>query len=109
MTKYKFPSAHICNQTGISTVQDPDLILAPGQKLGGSITSWEQGKNVIVIRTMIANGGSIPPMFFPPRYAIYRCSKPGCTNEDLFTVLPKHFVRYTRSSTYNSVLFIFGN
>jgi hypothetical protein len=123
--KYKFPPTHIFNmdETGISTVQDPGLILPPkGQKRVGSITSWERGKNVTVICTVSANGNFIPPMFiFPcqsmspllekdgPPCAIYHCPKSGWTNEDLFVVWLKNFARHTRSSIENPVLLILDN
>jgi hypothetical protein len=49
MIKYKFPPTPIFNmdETGISTVQDPSLILTPkGQKRVGTITGRERGEHV---------------------------------------------------------------
>jgi hypothetical protein len=111
------------DETGISTVQDPGLILAPkGQKRVGSITSWERGKNVTVVCTLSANSSLNPPMFIFPRQrmshvlekdvpscAIYHCSKSGWINEDLFMVWLKHFAGHTSSSIENPVLFILDN
>lgn len=47
MAKSKFQPKNIynCDETGISTVQEPGKVLAAkGQKRVGSITSWERGK-----------------------------------------------------------------
>ena len=49
MDKYKFKDTNYWNvdETGITTVQDPGLILAErGQKRVGSITSWKRGKTL---------------------------------------------------------------
>nr|XP_023021874.1 uncharacterized protein LOC111510207 [Leptinotarsa decemlineata] len=68
--KYKFKDTNIWNvdETGITTVQDPGLILAErGQKRVGSITSWERGKNSTVVCAMSTGGSYVPPMFIFPR------------------------------------------
>lgn len=47
--KHKFQSHQIFNmdETGISTVQEPNKVLAKmGQKRIGTITSWERGKTI---------------------------------------------------------------
>lgn len=57
--KYKFKDTNIWNvdETGITTVQDPGLILAErGQKRVGSISSWERGKNITVVCAMGTGG-----------------------------------------------------
>lgn len=49
-----------CDETGITTVQFPEKILATkGQRRVGSITSWERGKNITLMRAMNAAGGFI--------------------------------------------------
>lgn len=125
MTKYKFTPKNIynCDETGISTVQDPGKILAPkGEKRVGSITSWERGKNITVLCTMSAAGSYIPPMFIFPRKrhspllekdgpagAIYRCSDNGWINERLFFEWLQHFTESAKPSVEEPVLLILDN
>lgn len=73
MGKYKFlpKNMYNCDETGISTVQDPGKILAAtGQKRVGSIASWERGKYITLLCAMSATGGYVPPMFIFPRKRI---------------------------------------
>ncbi|CAG4958811.1 unnamed protein product [Colias eurytheme] len=107
MEQHKFTPKNIynCDETGISTVQDPGKILAPkGMKRIGSITCWERGKNITLLCAMNAVGGFVPPMFIFPRKrinpqlekddlagAIYKCSDNGWINENLFFEWLKHF------------------
>lgn len=125
MDKYKFTPNHIynCDETGISTVQDPGKILAPkGMKRVGSITSWERGKNITLLCTMSAVGGFVPPMFIFPRKrmtpqlekdgpagAIYKCSDNGWINEQLFFEWLQHFTMHTKPSSQEPVLLILDN
>jgi hypothetical protein len=125
METYKFTPKNIynCDETGISTVQDPGKILAPkGQKRVGSLTSWERGKNITVMCTMSAAGSFIPPMFIFPRKrhstllekdgpagAIYRCSENGWTNETLFLEWLQRFTTFAKPSAEEPVLLILDN
>lgn len=125
MDKYKFTPNNIynCDETGISTVQDPGKILAPkGMKRVGSITSWERGKNITLLCAMSAAGGFVPPMFIFPRKrmtpqlekdgpagAIYKCSDNGWINEHLFFEWLQHFAMYTKPSSQAPVLLILDN
>ncbi|GBP87703.1 hypothetical protein EVAR_61928_1 [Eumeta japonica] len=109
MDKHKFLPQNIynCDETGISTVQDPGKILAPkGVKRVGSVASWERGKNITMLCAMSTADGFVPPMYiFPskrmspqlekkrmspqlekdgPAGAIYKCSDNGWINENLF-------------------------
>jgi hypothetical protein len=93
------------DETGISTVQPPSRILGPkGHKEVGSLTSWERGENIIVCMAMSANGSFVPSMFTfsrlrmsptlekgGPEGSIYRCSKSGWINEELFMAWLEHF------------------
>lgn len=125
MEKYKFIPKNIynCDETGISTVQDPGKVLAAkGQKRVGSITSWERGKNITLLCTMSAAGGYVPPMFIFPRKrmtptlekdgpagAIYKCSDNGWINEELFLEWLKHFTQHTKPSAQEQILLILDN
>lgn len=106
MNKHKFPPHRIFNvdETGINSVHKPNKILAPkGEKQVGAATSWERGKN-ITICCVSATGQYIPPMIIYPRQrmqahlqrggpngAIYRSSKSGWMNEELFQDWMVHF------------------
>ncbi|KAL3282952.1 hypothetical protein HHI36_006110 [Cryptolaemus montrouzieri] len=62
MDKYELTpkNIHICDETGIFTVQDPGEILAPkGMKSVESITSWVRGTNVTLLCTLRAAGGFV--------------------------------------------------
>lgn len=123
--KFKFPESRIFNvdETGISTVQKPAKILAPkGQKQVGSVISWERGKNVTVVCAVSALGQFVPPMFIFPRArmnplltrdgpigAIYKCSKNGWINEELFFDWVKHFHQHVKASQEDPVLLILDN
>lgn len=71
---------------------------------------------------MSAAGGFVPPMFISPRGrvslqlsvggpsgAIYKCSKNGWTNDDLFVEWLNHFIRHTKSGPVDPVLLILDN
>lgn len=123
--KFHFSPENIWNmdETGISTVQEPGVVVAPkGQKRVGSVTSWERGKNITVVCCMSAAGQYVPPMFIYPRArmspllerdgppgSIYACSKSGWTNEDLFIVWLKHFIKIIKASKENPVLLVIDN
>ncbi|XP_045461681.1 uncharacterized protein LOC123671731 [Harmonia axyridis] len=125
MEKYKFLAKNIynCDETGISTVQEPERVLtATGQKRVGSITSWERGKNITMLCAMSAGGGYVPPMFIFPRKrmtptlekdgptgAIYKCSDNGWINEELFLQWLKHFTQYAKPSAEEPILLILDN
>ncbi|XP_018330787.1 uncharacterized protein LOC108740803 [Agrilus planipennis] len=125
MEKQKFLPKNVynCDETGVSTVQDPGKVCAAkGQKRVESITSWERGKNITLLCTMSTAGGYIPPMFIFPRKrmtptlgkdgptgAIYRCSDNGWTNEDLFLEWLRHFTQHAKPSAEEPVLLILDN
>ncbi|XP_063911278.1 uncharacterized protein LOC135128298 [Zophobas morio] len=125
MEKHMFTASKIYNmdETGISTVQDPGTIIAEkGQKRVGSVTSYERGKNITVICAVSAAGSYIPPMFIYPRKrmspqlckggpteAIYHCSKNGWTNQALFVIWLKHFVKFAKPSSAEPILLIVDN
>ncbi|XP_044733230.1 jerky protein homolog-like [Chrysoperla carnea] len=125
MIKHKFPPHRIFNvdETGINSVHRPDKILAAkGLKQVGAATSWERGKNITICCCISATGQYIPPMIIYPRQrmpaslerggpngSIYKCSKSGWMNEELFLDWIKHFKEHTRSTLENEVLLILDN
>lgn len=125
MEKYKFSANNIYNfdETGISTVQDPGKILAAkGQRRVGSITSWERGRNTTVLCAMSAAGGYVPPMFIfarkrhtpllekdGPIGALYKHSKNGWINEDIFNEWLLHFTQHAKPNAKEPVLLILDN
>uniref|UniRef100_A0A2A4J4D1 Ig-like domain-containing protein n=1 Tax=Heliothis virescens TaxID=7102 RepID=A0A2A4J4D1_HELVI len=125
MDKYKFLPRNIWNvdETGISAVQDPGKIVAEkGQKRVGSITSGERGKTVTAVCAVNATGVYVPPMLIYPRQrhssaletdgprgAVYRCSKNGWINEDLFVDWLKHFAEFTKPSENEPILLVLDN
>lgn len=125
MTQHKFKATKIYNmdETGISTVQDPGLIIAEkGQKSIGSVTSWEWGKNVTVICSMSASGNYIPPLFIFPRKrmsnslskggppgALYHVTDNGWTNDEIFLIWLKHFTAHVKPNNEEPVLLILDN
>lgn len=125
MEKFDFPPRNIFNvdETGITSVQDPGKIVAEkGQKRVGSITSGERGQTVTAVCAMSATGIFVPPMLIYPRQrhsvaleadgprgALYRCSKNGWINEDLFVDWLKHFANHTKPSEKDPILLILDN
>lgn len=123
--KYNYQPNKIFNadETGITPVHIPAKILAAkGQRQVGAITSGERGKLVTVLCAMSAAGDYIPPMFIfgrarmkyeltknGPVNAIYKISKNGWINEDLFYEWIQHFAKYTKCSVNDRVLLVIDN
>ncbi|XP_030751325.1 uncharacterized protein LOC115878847 [Sitophilus oryzae] len=122
---YNFPANRIYNadEIGITPVHIPGKILAvKGQRQVGAITSGERGKLVTVLCSVSAAGEYVPPMFIfgrarmkceltknGPTNALYKVSKNGSINEDLFFEWIEHFVRHTKCSITDKVLVIIDN
>lgn len=122
---YNYPANRIYNadETGITPVHIPAKILAgKGQRQVGAITSGERGKLVTVLCSVSAAGDYVPPMFIfgrgrmkyeltknGPTNAVYRVSKNGWINEDLFFEWIEHFARHTKCSIMDKVLLIIDN
>ncbi|XP_045449135.1 uncharacterized protein LOC123657659 [Melitaea cinxia] len=125
MEKYKFLPRNIFNmdETGITSVHYPGKVITEkGQKRVGSITSGERGTTVTAVCAVSATGSYIPPMLIYPRQrhslalendgprgAVYRYSKNGWINEDLFIDWLKHFAAVTKPSETEPILFILDN
>lgn len=125
MEQHRFEPHMIYNvdETGITTVQETDKIIASkGQKRVGSVTSWERGKTVTVICAMSASGSFVPPLFIFPRQrhspqlekdgpvgAVYTCSHNGWTNEKIFVLWLRHFIKHTKPASETPVLLILDN
>lgn len=125
MERFKFPQDRIYNadETGLSTVQVPQKILAEkGQKRVGFVTSWEKGKTTTAMCCFSAAGTYVPPMFIfarqrmnlqlkkngPPN-AIYCCSDNGWITEAIFLEWLQHFQTSVKSSKEDPVLLIVDN
>lgn len=125
MMQHHFEPTMIYNvdETGITTVQETEKVIAPkGQKRVGSVTSWERGKTITVICAMSASGSFIPPLFIFPRKrhspqlekdgphgAVYTCSHNGWTNENIFILWLRHFIKHTKPTADTPVLLILDN
>lgn len=125
MEKFKFTPNNIYNmdETGITTVQDTNRILAAkGQKRIGAVTSGERGQTTTVICAFNAAGTYVPPVFIYARQrmtpllegngppgSLYKCSKNGWTNEELFIQWLQHFRKYANPSENEPVLLILDN
>jgi hypothetical protein len=111
------------DETGISTVQKPNKVIAKkGKKQVGSITSQERGTLVTMCLAVNAVGNTIPPMFIFPRLkfqdhfvrdgpvgCIGSGNKSGWMQEPEFLVFVKHFAKHTNPSETNKVLLILDN
>ena len=98
------------DETGITTVQTPDHIVArKGFKQIGRVTSAERGNLVTVTVAVSASGNSIPPFFiFPPvEIKIYflngvpngsagTANPSGWMTEVQFLQYFHHFVKYAK-------------
>lgn len=70
MERHKFEPENIYNvdETGVTTVQTPDHIVATkGKKQVGALTSQERGTLVTCAVAINAVGNSVPPIFIFPR------------------------------------------
>ena len=125
MQRYKFPPQSIYNmdETGVTTVQRPDHIVAKkGKKQVGAITSQERGVLVTCAVAVNATGNTIPPMFIFPRKRYYdhfiRDGPVGCIGtgngsgwmqEDDFLVFMQHFAKHTKPCIEEKVLLLLDN
>ena len=125
LDKNKFPPQNIWNvdETGITTVQTPDRIVARrGEKQVGALTSAERGTLVTMAGTGNAIGNTIPPMFIFPRVhfkphfvrdgptgCIGTANRTGWMQEADFIMYLKHFQQHTHSSPESQVLLILDN
>lgn len=123
--KYKFGCQDIWNidETGITTVQRPDKIIASkGIKQVGAATSGERGSLVTLVYAVSACGNSVPPLLiFPRKYFkdhFVADGPPGCigsanpsgwvTSKE-FLVFIKHFVKHTKCSKEQPALIVLDN
>ena len=111
------------DETGISTVQKPQKILASkGQRQVGKVISYERGQTTTVICCVSASGHYILPFFIyararmnpvlmngAPPGSIGKVSASGWTNKELFLCWIDHFVECTNCSKDNKVILILDN
>ena len=112
LNKYKFKPYEIYNvdETGVTTVQRPDHIVASkGVKQVGAVTSAEKGQLVTIAVAVSATGTLIPPHFVFPRVrfqehfisngpvgSIGTANPSGWMKAEDFMVFMKHFVTVTK-------------
>ncbi|XP_036361576.1 uncharacterized protein LOC118764675 [Octopus sinensis] len=124
MLRDKFDPFNIyMDETGITTVQRPDRIIArKGTKQVGKMTSAEMGILVTLACCVNATGNSIPPFFVLPQKNLrphFLNNRPsgsdGGTNpsgwmcEEQFVKFLQHFVRNGKCSKQSPCLFLLNN
>lgn len=125
MDRYKFECQDIYNvdETGITTVQRPDRIVArKGVKQVGSVTSAERGALVTLALAVSASGNTVPPIFVFPRknYRIHfvangpsgcigTANKSGWMVQEDFVIFLAHFIKHTRCTKERPVLLLLDN
>ena len=109
-----------CDDTGMSTVQQPSKVLATkGKHQVGALTGAERGKNITVVCCMSATGHYIPPAFIFPRQrmkaelmdsapteSLAICDKSGWMTGVIFRHYLEHVVKYCRATPADPVLLI---
>ncbi|XP_054720659.1 uncharacterized protein LOC129230285 [Uloborus diversus] len=125
LEKYKLGPENIYNldETGITSVQTPGKVLAKkGTKQVGQVTSAERGELVNLCCIINALGNSIPPFFIFPRVKFLNAmlhgaplrsdgaaTASGWMNSDIFLLVMKHFIKFSKSSLQNKTLLIMDN
>lgn len=111
------------DETGITTVQKPDRVVAQkALKQIGRITSAERGNLVTLATCVSAGGNAIPPFFIFPRAKykphFVRGAPPGSDGdanksswmvECNFIKFVRHFIHYSRSSKDRPTLLLLDN
>lgn len=126
LEKFKFEPNSVYNmdETGITTVQNkcPKVYGQKGSKKVGAAISGERGRTITAVFAMNAAGNYIPPMIIYPRKrmpktlekngpigALYKCSKNGWINSELFLQWLGHFRNYAKPSVTEPVLLVLDN
>ncbi|XP_072403230.1 uncharacterized protein [Diabrotica undecimpunctata] len=125
LNKHKLEAKDIWNvdETGITTVQKPDRIIARrGEKQVSAMTSAERGTMVTLALAGNAIGNYIPPMFIFPRKrfqdhfirdgptgSIGTANGSGWMQEDDFHVFLEHFKNHVRPSKEERALLLLDN
>lgn len=126
MERFKFEPKSVYNmdETGITTVQNkcPKVYGRKGSKKVGAAISGERGRTITAVFAMNAAGNYIPPMMIYPRKrmpktlekngpigALYKCSKNGWINSELFLQWLGHFQRHAKPTVTDPVLLVLDN
>ncbi|XP_037870942.1 uncharacterized protein LOC119629361 [Bombyx mori] len=125
MDRYKFEPQNIYNvdETGITTVQKPDRIIARrGARQVGSVTSAERGALVTVAIAVNAIGNAIPPFFVFPRVRYQdhfvrdgpigsagSANPSGWMQDESFMHFLDHFRKHTNASPSRKILLVLDN
>lgn len=126
MEKFKFEPKNIYNmdETGITTVQKkcPKVYGCKGSKKVGAAISGERGRTITAVFSMSAAGNFVPPMMIYPRKrmskalekngpigTVYKCSKNGWINSELFLQWLGHFQKHVKATVTDPVLLVLDN
>ncbi|KAI8440679.1 hypothetical protein MSG28_009033 [Choristoneura fumiferana] len=125
MDRHKFEPQDIYNvdETGITTVQKPDRIVARrGIKQVGSVTSGERGTLVTLAFAVSALGNVIPPFFVFPRVRYHdhflrdgpvgstgTANPSGWMQDEGFLQFLNHFKKYANCSKSHPILLVLDN
>ncbi|XP_049873490.1 jerky protein homolog-like [Pectinophora gossypiella] len=125
MDRYKFEPQDIYNadETGITTVQKPDRVLARrGARQVGSVTSAERGTLVSVAFAANAIGNALPPFFVFPRVRFQdyfirdgpissagTANPSGWMQDQSFLCFLEHFKKHTNAAPSHKVLLVLDN
>ncbi|XP_072384664.1 uncharacterized protein [Diabrotica undecimpunctata] len=117
------PAQRIFNvdETGLTIVQHKHskVIFMKGKKQVSSLTSAERGKLITAITCMNAAEVFVPPLLIFPRKnrktelmlgaptgAVAECHVSGWVQADIFTRWLQHFIKFTKPSAADPVLFV---
>ena len=123
--KHQFKPERIFNldETGVTTVQKPNRILASkGKKQVGMIASAERGSLVTVCNVVSATGQALPPAFLFPRvnFKDYMLKgapasskglaiRSGWMTAEIFPEVLEHFMHHMNVSVDNRALLLMDN
>lgn len=125
MDKHKLGPENIYNldETGVTSVQTTGKVIATkGVKQVGQVTSAERGELVTLCCIVNALGNSVPPFFIFPRVNFRdtmligapagsdgAATTSGWMTSQVFLLVLKHFIKYSKSSSSNKTLIIMDN
>lgn len=125
LKRYKFSPGDIWNmdETGITTVQRPDRIVARrGVKQVGRVNSAERGTLVTLACAVSATGNTVPPFFIFPRVRFKphflqdappgsdgSANPSGWMKEVHFIEYIRHFIKYSKASKENPLVLLLDN
>ncbi|CAH2086467.1 unnamed protein product [Euphydryas editha] len=110
------------DETGKTTVQKPQNVVAPARTKVGKVTSGERGILVTTCCMVSATGHDLPPAIIFPRKnfknlmmhgappgSLGLANPSGWMTTDLFVEVMKHFIKFSSTTPENPCLLIMGN